>query len=93
MRRRAATDKNQASIVESLRRIGATVVSLHAVGNGCPDLVVGYRGKNFLMEVKNGSKLREKQITFLESWKGQTCVVNNIEEALNIINEATKENS
>lgn len=44
MRRRAHTDRNQPAIVAALRGIGATVQPLHAVGQGCPDLLVGYRG-------------------------------------------------
>lgn len=37
-------------IVTALRAIGATVQSLH--GKDVPDLLVGYRGATFLLEVK-----------------------------------------
>jgi len=36
----ARTDANQSEIVAGLRAIGATVQPLHAVGKGCPDLMV-----------------------------------------------------
>ena len=41
MRRAARTDANQAEIVAALRGVGASVQPLHAVGQGCPDLLVG----------------------------------------------------
>ena len=56
MRRAAKLDDNQAEIVSALWRVGATVQSLAAVGNGVPDLLVGFRGRLLLLEVKDGSK-------------------------------------
>ena len=50
----ARVDANQPVIVAALRAIGATVQHLHAVGQGCPDILVGYDGVNFLMEIKDG---------------------------------------
>ena len=47
MRRQAKVDANQSDIVAGLRSIGATVQPLHAVGKGCPDLLIGYRGDNY----------------------------------------------
>ncbi len=54
MRRAANVDRNQPEIVAALRAAGATVEYLHAVGGGCPDLLVGYRGANYVLEVKEG---------------------------------------
>lgn len=48
-------DGNQAQIVRALRQVGATVLSLADMGDGCPDLLVGFRGFNILLEVKDGS--------------------------------------
>jgi hypothetical protein len=56
MRRAAKVDANQTEIVQALRQIGAVVQSLAAVGNGCPDLLVGYRNRLFLLELKDGNK-------------------------------------
>ncbi len=82
-------DLNQDEIVEALRDIGATVVSITMVGGGAPDLIVGFRGLNYLMEIKNPahrtSKLSDKQITWHESWKGDVSVVWSIEEALETV--------
>lgn len=45
-------DANQAKIVAALRAAGCSVQLLHAVGQGCPDLLVGVQGENWLLEVK-----------------------------------------
>ena len=58
MRRAAKVDANQTEIVKALRQVGASVQSLAATGKGCPDLLVGIRGLNFLIEVKDGAKPR-----------------------------------
>lgn len=50
----ARTDANQASIVRDLRAAGCMVLSLHRVGDGCPDLLVWspYTRRLHLLEVK-----------------------------------------
>ena len=61
-------DANEPEIVEALEGIGATVYRLDMF-----DLLVGYRGKTHLIEVKNPTgknKLTEAQIAFIEKWKG-----------------------
>ena len=91
--RAAKVDANQPEIVKALRAVGATVEHLHKVGAGCPDLLVGYKGVNYLVEIKDGSlppsarKLNERQVPWHRDWRGQVAVANNIEEALNIILE------
>ena len=49
-------DANQEEVVKALRKIGAFVQPLHRVGQGCPDLLVGFRQRWFMLEVKDGSK-------------------------------------
>ena len=83
MRRR--TDKNQKEIVTALRAIGALVFITSMVGHGFPDIVVGYRGKIYLMEIKSGSPLTPDEETFHHLWAEYACIVNSIEEALEII--------
>jgi hypothetical protein len=84
--RRHKVDFNQQEIVEGLRKAGRTVVIL----NSTIDLLVGYQGKNFLLEVKRpevrGKKteLKESQKDFIRNWRGQVSVVYTIEEALNL---------
>ena len=91
MRLAARTDANQADIVKALLDIGASVHILAGVGQGCPDLLVGLAGRNFLLEVKNGSKPPSKRkLTPAEAewhaeWRGQVCVVESVEAALEII--------
>ena len=90
-RRAAAVDANQAEIVAALRRAGATVQPLHTVGQGCPDLLVGHKGVNHLVEVKDGSKppsaqrLTPAQIEWHDTWRGSAQVVNSIDGALDVI--------
>jgi hypothetical protein len=43
-------DSNEKEIIEALKRAGASVTSLN--GTGVPDLLVGYKGATFLLEVK-----------------------------------------
>jgi len=88
MPRIARVDANQKAIVSALRKAGASVQSLATVGDGCPDLVVGFRGDNYLLEIKDGNKspskrqLREKQRDWHERWRGRVCVVENCADAL-----------
>ena len=92
MRRAAKIDANQPAIVDALRKCGAFVQSLAAVGNGCPDLLIGYRGRTFLIEVKDGSKVPSAQkptpdqLFWHACWVGGSlAVVNDIEGALRIL--------
>ena len=81
-----STDANQSAIVADLRKAGATVFSLHEVGYGCPDLLVGFRGKNFIIEIKTeDGTLTPSQVDFHDGWRGQVDVARTSEEALSII--------
>ena len=88
MRRAAKVDDNQAEIVKALRKIGCSVQVLSSVGEGCPDLLVGYRGVNYLLEVKDGSKppshrkLTPDQISWHGRWRGKVSVVGSVDEAI-----------
>jgi len=56
MRKYARIDANQPEIVKALRQAGATVTSTATIGKGFPDIAVGFRGTNYLMEIKDGNK-------------------------------------
>lgn len=77
----ARTDRTQRAIVDRLRREGASVCSLHRVGHGVPDLLVGIRGETHLAEVKDGARapsrrtLTPDQVRFIEGWRGSPVVV------------------
>lgn len=91
MRHRAKTDANQAAVVAALRRIGASVRSTASIGDGFPDLAVGYRGQNFLLEVKDGSKspsrreLTDDEKRFSLEWRGHYAVVTSANDAIAIV--------
>jgi hypothetical protein len=91
MRRAAKVDANQPAIIFALRSIGARVMPTHAVGQGFPDLVVSFRGRNILIEIKDGSKppsarrLTPDQKIFHEGWDGELYVVESAEEAVRVI--------
>jgi hypothetical protein len=81
MRRAAKVDANQEQVVEALRAVGASVQTLAAIGKGVPDLLVGYQGKTFLFEIKDGSKppserrLTEDQLKWHGAWRGGPLAV------------------
>jgi len=89
-------DVNQPEIVADLRAIGATVEHLHEVGDGCPDILVGWRGGNYLFEIKKPASvefqlriratgLTVKQQDWHDSWNGQVDVIRTSEEAFKIM--------
>ena len=82
-------DKNQKSLVADLKKIGCSVQHLHTVGDGCPDIVVGYRGINYLFEIKNPDlkgKLTPKEKEFFDTWRGQVAQVETLDDCRNIFN-------
>lgn len=91
MRRAARVDGNQSSIVAALRSVGASVEPLHMVGRGVPDLVVGFRGENYLLEVKDSAqapskrRLTEDEVRWHEKWRGRAAIVEDVDSALRAI--------
>lgn len=68
-RRAARRDTNHSAVVGELLRAGATVQAVSAPG--APDLLVGYRGINVLVEVKSeGAGLNALQRAWHASWRG-----------------------
>src|SRR4029077_3398727 len=86
MRKRGRRDGNHVKIVRELRQAGYSVLDLGSVGGGCPDILVGKNGKNWLCEIKDGSlppsakKLTEAERDFFYLWKGHACVVESFED-------------
>lgn len=86
-------DRNQPLIVKQLRAIGATVQHLHTVGQGCPDILVGFRKKCWLFEIKNPllppsqRKLTPDEKVFHETWRGQVAIIETFDDALKIMNK------
>ena len=96
MRKASKVDSNQAEVVEALRTVGATVQSLAAVGVGVPDLLVGFRLKTYLLEIKDGKKppsarrLTDEQLIWHGSWSGgPVAVVCDVESAIRAVVSVT----
>jgi hypothetical protein len=90
--RAARIDANHEQVVLALRTAGATVQSLAAVGQGVPDLLVGFQGKTLLMEIKDGNKtpserrLTEAQLKWHGAWRGgPLAVVDGVDAALRML--------
>lgn len=90
--RAAKVDANQPEIVAALRKAGAFVQPLHTVGNGCPDLLVGYAQQTAVVECKDGSKppsarlLTPDQERWHRDWRGGLlAVVTDVEGALRVL--------
>jgi hypothetical protein len=78
-------DENERAIVLELRARGATVEQLD--GKGLPDLLVGYAGRTYLIEVKQehgkqgahmkktADGLRPSQSDWWAAWKGAPPIV------------------
>jgi len=60
MKTAARVDSNQNEIVTALRKIGAVVLSIAQVKKAF-DILVGFRGKLFMMEIKDGSKPKSQR--------------------------------
>jgi len=78
-------DSAERDIIQTLRAIGATVAQLD--DKDIPDLLVGWRSQNYLMEVKSGKygKLSEGQQQWHAEWNGQVAVVKSAQEALEVL--------
>ena len=86
MRWAAKVDRNQAGIVAALRDAYCSVLPMHRLGQGAPDLAVGYRGETFFLEVKTDKgKLTPREQEFMEGWRGHYAIVRTPEEALRAI--------
>jgi hypothetical protein len=85
---RCRLDGNHTAVMAALRNAGMTPLSLAAVGSGCPDILVGWRGINVLLEVKDGEKppsaraLTVAEQEFHDTWPGQVVVVDSPEAAV-----------
>ena len=88
-RRKTSYDANHIEIVDKLRAIGATVVDLASVGGGVPDILVGWRGRTYLLEIKTTKGyIRATQEQFFRSWMGgRIAIVRSFDEALDVLTE------
>lgn len=88
-------DSNQAEITAALRQVGASVQPIHTLGKGVPDLLVGFRLENFILEIKDGAKppsaqkLTPDETEWHARWRGNVHIVRDADEALKAIGAMT----
>jgi Holliday junction resolvase len=81
-------DENQKTLVHTFIALGASVLNLSTVGRGCPDLLIGYRGKSVLVEIKSSEKATytEPQIKFMQTWRGGAVSrIDSVDAAIRLI--------
>jgi hypothetical protein len=92
LRRAAHRDKAEPAIISALVAAGASVEALSK--KGVPDLLVGFQGVTYLLEVKtpgasksgNNAKANAGQAEWRERWRGAIVhVVETVEQALQAI--------
>jgi hypothetical protein len=94
---RCRLDGNHVAIMDALRKAGMKPLSLANVGNGCPDLAIGFRGLTLLLECKDGSlapsrkALTADEKEFFATWPGHVAIVESPEQAVTaVIDEAKR---
>jgi len=93
MRRRVMRhDANHKTIVDALRKCGAKVLDLSGIGSDCPDVLIAFRGRLILAEIKNpdnwyGKKgLTPGQRKFADGWADTpVMVILTVDDALRAI--------
>jgi len=82
MRRAARQDNNHHELVEALKKIGARCFYIKEP----VDLVVGFRGRSILLEVKSpGKPLTQAQEEFFATWPGEAYLCHTVDEAINAV--------
>ena len=85
------TDANHTEIVTALRQLGCSVLSLAPLGNGAPDICVGWKRANVLMELKvagkspSAKRLTPDEQIFAKNWRGQVATVECLNDALVVL--------
>jgi hypothetical protein len=83
----AKVDANQAQIVKALRQMGMLVECTHAAAGGFPDLVIGWQGRTYQVEVKCGSNLTPAQVRYHAKWAGYVTIIENVEQAAALVSK------
>jgi hypothetical protein len=77
MRRAARKDGNEVSLRDAWEAIGGSWLSIYPIEGGEPDALLGFRGRQCLVEVKDGRKrasarkLRGNQVEWHRTWRGE----------------------
>jgi hypothetical protein len=79
-------DDNQAGIISVARRMHASYMITTALGEGKPDVVFGFQGVNYVVEVKGeDGKLNPDQQEFHDGWKGRVDIVRNGDDLVRLL--------
>lgn len=82
-RLRSKVDRNQPAIVAALRAAGWSILHLHQLGHGAPDLLACKHGVLALLEIKMpGEKLTPDEQEFHAAWPGEILIVFSEQEAV-----------
>lgn len=97
MRRAAKVDRNHAEIVETLRGLRFSVLSLAPLGRGAPDIALARDGDTWLAEIKDGErmgwKLTDDQKTFHARWNAPILIFDSVETVLMWEKKLTEESN
>jgi len=81
-------DENQKQIIHTFIALGASVLNLSRVGEGCPDILIGYKKHSVLCEIKRDNKApyTESQVKFMQNWRGGAISrIDSIDAAIRLI--------
>jgi len=82
-------DANHADVAGWFRDLGCSVFDTSALGGGFPDLVVGVKGLNFMVEVKTAhGKLTKDQRDLFAVWRGKIHVVSTMDDCISLFRDA-----
>lgn len=71
-RRFGHRDRNHSAIAKALTRLGLSVLDLSPLGDGAPDMLVGWNGFDALFELKvPGGKPKPHQAMWHRGWRGR----------------------
>ncbi len=86
-------DDNQVKVAEAFRRLRWSYKHTHTIGKGFPDGIAGYNGVNYLIEIKDGSKVKsqrkltEDEQKFHDEWKGQVVIIESVDDVIRFVKE------
>jgi hypothetical protein len=81
-------DENHNLIKHTFIALGASVLDLSRVGQGCPDMLIGYKGKCAMVEIKSSNKAQftEPQLKFIKNWRGSSISrIDSVDGAIRLI--------
>ena len=81
-------DENQKQIIHTFIALGASVLNLSRVGEGCPDILIGYKNVSCLVEIKRNEQSRytDSQVKFMQNWRGgPVSRIDSVDAAIRLI--------